>query len=593
MLALDTHGNSVLPKVRKTRALLALLALAAPRSVLRSQLIALLWSRREPEQARGSLRQALHELQTTLGPLAASLIVADRSQIGLRAEGLEVILGPPTGVRAVGRPLLDELTGIDPGLDAFLRAEQGSLMHRALAVTQETVPGPSDPGAKVSATEAALKLDARTGPEPCMSGLREPIPPYFATSQAQSGPDDARLPPPAATPHATRLRIGIATFRAGPSAAAAALAAGLEEEVVIALTPFRWISCVPVVSRQGVLEPSGMPFNVDCLLEGSVQENSGRLRATIRLLDLRAIGEVIWIARFDRELGDIFGLQEDIAAEIATQLEPRILLWEGRRALSNSGGPRASVRDLVLSAALRLFRLDRPSFDLAGTFLEQALRLDPSDPTTLTWLGQWHLFGIGQGWIEDIPAATNRVRELARAARMLAPDDSLALTLAGHVRAFIDNQPEDAMSLLDRAIKQNPNLALAWCRSGLVHTYTGQHEEALRRAEHARRIGAGHPFAFLFEGAIAIPHLMRRDYLAAVEAGERALALNPEFSSLYKTHLSALGHLGRLEEAALMRDRLLAIEPRFNIAQAVARSPIRNPEDRAHYAEGLRLAGLE
>ncbi|MBV8455527.1 MAG: hypothetical protein JO122_02800, partial [Acetobacteraceae bacterium] len=131
MLALDAHGNSVLPKVRKTRALLALLALAAPRPVLRSQLIALLWSRRESEQARGSLRQALHELQTTLGRLAASLIVADRSQIGLRAEGLEVILGPLTGVRAVGRPLLDELTGIDPGLDAFLRAEQGSLMHRA------------------------------------------------------------------------------------------------------------------------------------------------------------------------------------------------------------------------------------------------------------------------------------------------------------------------------------------------------------------------------------------------------------------------------------------------------------------------------
>jgi tetratricopeptide (TPR) repeat protein len=265
----------------------------------------------------------------------------------------------------------------------------------------------------------------------------------------------------------------------------------------------------------------------------------------------------------------------------------------GRRALSNSGGPRASVRDLVLSAALRLFRLDRASFDLAGTFLEQALRLDPSDPTTLTWLGQWHLFGIGQGWIEDIQAATNRVRELARAARMLAPDDSLALTLAGHVRAFIDNQPEDAMSLLDRAIKQNPNLALAWCRSGLVHSYTGQHEEALRRAEHARRIGTGHPFAFLFEGAVAIPHLMRRDYLAAVEAGERGLALNPEYASLYKTHLSALGHLGRLEEAALILQRLLAIEPRFSIAQAVARSPMRNPEDRIHYAEGLRRAGLE
>ncbi len=295
--------------------MLALLALAAPRSVLRSQLIALLWSRREPEQARGSLRQALHELQTTLGPLAASLIVADRSQIGLRAEGLEVILGPLTGVRAVGRPLLDELTGIDPGLDAFLRAEQGSLMHRALAVTQEARDVPSQRGAEASATETTLAFDRLMGSEAYRTALREPVPPSPTTGHPQGSSDVSRVPPSVITAHgATRLRIGIATFRAGPSAAAAALAAGLEEEVVIALTPFRWISCVPVVSRQGALELSGNPLNVDCLLEGSVQESAGRLRATIRLLDLRAIGEVIWIARFDRDLGDIFGLQEDISA---------------------------------------------------------------------------------------------------------------------------------------------------------------------------------------------------------------------------------------------------------------------------------------
>ncbi len=88
MAAEDADGRSILPRARKTRAILAILTLAAPRPVLRQQLIGLLWSRRDREQARASLRQAVHELQDILGPDHGDLLRAGRHHLALRTEGL-------------------------------------------------------------------------------------------------------------------------------------------------------------------------------------------------------------------------------------------------------------------------------------------------------------------------------------------------------------------------------------------------------------------------------------------------------------------------------------------------------------------------
>ena len=101
-----------------------------------------------------------------------------------------------------------------------------------------------------------------------------------------------------------------------------------------------------------------------------------------------------------------------------------------------------------------------------------------------------------------------------------------------------------------------------------------------------------HPLGFLFESALAVPLLLTGEYERAVTAGERSIALNPEFSSSLRTQLAALGHLGRTAEAERIRGRLLRLEPSFSVAQAMDRSPLRMSEDRERYAEGLRLGGL-
>jgi tetratricopeptide (TPR) repeat protein len=204
----------------------------------------------------------------------------------------------------------------------------------------------------------------------------------------------------------------------------------------------------------------------------------------------------------------------------------------------------------------------------------------------------WHLFLVGQGWAEDPEAATTRAGVLADTAVAMDPNDARALTLAGHVRGFLLRRPSEAAVLHERAISLNPNLAIAWCFSGFAFSYLGDQDTALERMRQAIQLSPSDPHLFFFQSAIIMPHLLRGDYLAAATAGRKAIELNPWFSSSFKGHLAAVGHLGDAEEIAAVRSRLLKLEPGFTVRDAIRRSPIGSPEGIERYADGLRRAGL-
>jgi tetratricopeptide (TPR) repeat protein len=365
----------------------------------------------------------------------------------------------------------------------------------------------------------------------------------------------------------------------------AEIAAGLSEELIVALSRFRWLGCVPCSAWQ--TEP-----DVDYLLGGVVQRCDDRLRVLLRLTDRRAGGEVVWAERFDHAITDIFALQDRLASSTAARLEPWLWLWEGERI--DAGGPEPrSAQDLLRLAVPAVYRLDHRRFLAAGRLLEQSIALDPENASAHAWAAQWHVFAVGQGWVSAAATGIERARSLAQRAILLDPEDARGLTVAGHVRGFIDHRPEEALRLHERAIAANPNLPLSWCLSGLAHIYNGDHAEAIRQIGHALALSPRDPLAYFFEMGLAGPYLMDGDFATSVEVGQRAIALNPGFSSSYKTHLAALGHLGHTEEAAETRAALLVLEPGFTIEAALRRSPITELAARALYAEGLRLGGLE
>jgi len=374
------------------------------------------------------------------------------------------------------------------------------------------------------------------------------------------------------------------------------LGPGLADEITTALSRFRWLFVVSASSltrfAQNNRDETAIrkAFGIDFLLDGTIQRYRNRLRITTRLLDLRAGNQVVWARRFDRLANDLLSVQDEIAAEVVAQIDPEILQIEARRSAAR---PRvdATAYDLVLRSIPLMTRLDRDSFLRAGEYLAQALILEPDYGAAHAWYAYWHTFLVGQDWAADPAAILARGGELAERAIVLDPFDARALTIAGHVRAFLHHSLREAAALHDRALELNPNLAMAWALSALTCAYRGDTVEAERRSARYKLLSPLDPLAFFFDAIFGMIAFLKHDYEAAAHAGRSATQIGPAFSGGYKPYLAALGYLGQDEEAAIVLQRLRAIEPDFTIERFLAMTPLEGVAARDHYAEGLRRAG--
>ena len=621
----DAEGRDITPRIRKSRAVLAMLALAAPRPLMRDDLAALLWSRRDRDQARASLRQCVHELQALLTPIRPSPLDATRNSLILRLDDVWV---DARSAAVSAEPLLNDLSGLDPAFDTWLVGERRRMSRRATALAEATLLQQSGPGGEprlvIAAAEELLAVDPTND-----SGWRELIAGLLAVGEREAALQAYRRcvatlsetgerspsaeiqaliaghrrpvePVRLAVPAQARrpgLRLGVRPFRALGGSESEPLSLGLAEEITTALSRFKWmflIASPSLAALQG--EPSldderWRELGLDFVLDGSVQRAADRVRVMVRLLDVRGVPEVVWAGRFDRAGHDVLSLQDDITAEAVARIDPELMLREGQRAVTLVPN-NPTAYDLTLSAIPAIYRLEETSFRAAGLALAEAVRLDPDYAAAHSWLACWHIFLVGQNWAPSPAVAMSRAATLAERAIALDPTDGRGMTIAGHVRAFLYRRVGEALELHERALSLNPNLPLAWVLSGLAEAYAGRHSAALSRVHHAKQLSPYDPHGFFFDMALMLPHLLRKEFAITVELGHRAIALNPALTSTYKIALSALGHLGRPAEAAPLRARLLAIEPEFSVANSEARTPLLLPADLELYITGLRLAGL-
>jgi len=654
MEAWTLTSENVLPQGRKTRALLAVVALSSPRPALRGRLAELLWSRRPEEQARASLRQDIHRLLETLAPAGTEILHVTRDHLSIRPgtvwvdvdEVMRATTEQPASLSLLDGDLLEDLDGVDPAFDAWLAVERERLRDRARGVAEALLHEQSEPEAAIPAAQRLLQIDrAHEGAwralmrahaargergmaiqsyDRCRavladlldaapsaetqkllveirgpSGSRMPLrPPAPAAEQADE-------PPPILEPRQQEIRparggahVGVMPLQlVGTSEEEAHLAPGLAEEITTALSRFRWMFVVASNSLARFAAETRdetairRTFGIDFLLDGSIQKERNRLRITIRLLDLRAGNQVVWARRFDRQSNDLLSLQDEIAAEVVAQIDPEILLIEAKRSATRPPTD-ATAYDLVLRAIALIGRLEREPLMRAGEYLAHAIELEPDYAAAYAWYAYWQMFLVGQGWATDPDAMMREAGELAERAIVLDPFDARALTIAGHVRAFLHRRLHEAIALHDRALSLNPNLAMAWDLSGVAYAYLGDWEEAERRVNRYKKLSPLDPHAFFYDTAFIIIALLKRDYESAVVAGRTVTEMNPSFSAAWKPYVAALGHVGRPQEAAAARQRLLAIEPDFTIERFMASAPFEREADRELYAEGLRLAGI-
>jgi TolB-like protein/ActR/RegA family two-component response regulator len=421
---------------------------------------------------------------------------------------------------------------------------------------------------------------------------------FVAPDPGNAGPDPGKPSRPAASgTGGNTIRIGVMPFRTVRSDSENAFSLGLADEVTKAFARFRGITCVTPASIAALAgEPHAASerwrsLDLDFLLDGSLRRKGSEIGVVARLTHMRGSGEITWRQRFGGSMPDVLKLQDEIAAATAAQVVPELLVWEGRESASRPQVDPGAY-ELMLRAIPAIYRLDQAGFQEAGRLLERSLALDPSSAACHSWLAQWYLLSVGQGWEADPDSAVQRADRLAQQAILLDPQDARGFTVAGHVRAFLRKGAREALWLHDRAIELNPNLALAWCYSGLAHTYVGQHAEAVRRIERAQRLSPHDPHGFFFEMALTMPYLLTGRYDIAARLGRHARDTHPGFSSTYKALLSALGHLRASREAASALKELLKLEPGFSLGEARRRSPLLQPADLDRFIEGLKLAGI-
>jgi TolB-like protein len=435
-----------------------------------------------------------------------------------------------------------------------------------------------------------LRLSQRT---PVMELKAEPRPEPRLETRPELRAETARPAAPKAG-----ARVGVLPLQlVGAGDNEIHLATGLADEITACLSRFRWMSLVSSSSLARFAAQSRDEaairrlFGIDFLVDGTIQRVGERLRASLRVLDLRAGNQIVWSRRFDRDVQDLLTLQDEVAAEVAAQIDPELVMIEAQRATQRPQAE-AGAYELMLKAIPLIARLEKALFLQAGDLLRQAIALDQDYAAAHGWFAFWHLFLVGQGWTHEPAAKMAEAARLADRGVQLDPQDAQVLTIAGHVRASAGGRSRESLALHERALQLNPNLAMAWSLSALAHAYAGNDAEAERRVARYKALAPMHPHAFALDTSRIVIALIKRDYRAAVTAGREVSEMNPAYAASCKPYLSALGHLGDLQEAGTVRQRLLGIQPDFSLRRFSAQSPFERSEDLEHVRAGLRLAGI-
>jgi len=371
------------------------------------------------------------------------------------------------------------------------------------------------------------------------------------------------------------------------------LADGIAEDVITALSRYPSLfviarnSSFTYKGRAVDVKQVGRELGVRYVLEGSLRKSGDRIRVTAQCVEAET-GKHVWAERYDRDLADIFAVQDEITEAATIAIAPAIADAERQRAMRR---PPANL-DAWAAYQRGLWHLGQANKDdnvLSQQFFRQAIDLDPNFAGGYSGLSTAYILAVTQFQTRPIAELQELAAPLAR--RAVALDNTDAEARACLAVVLMTRGDFDAVQIeADRALAASPNLAHAHGVRGVGLMLAGEREEGIRALLNCIRLDPLDPLVSLRLSQVALGHYSR-DYEAAVEVAKRVIQSYPDFPTSYRTLAAALAQLGRLDEAEDALAKALALAPRSFDMYVRGRPPWIRAEDHAHMLEGLRKAG--
>ena len=372
---------------------------------------------------------------------------------------------------------------------------------------------------------------------------------------------------------------------------------GLTEDIITGLSRQRWFF---VIARN-----SSFAFKADAVdvrnvagelgvryvLEGSVRKASGRVRVTAQLIDA-CKGVNLWADRYDRDLANIFELQDEITNRVIDSVGSQIIVAEAARVQRKS--PQSiEAWDLVMQALPHMWRMTVEEQRIAQDLLQQAVALDADYAHAHALLGWTHLCMFNLNTRMPIGEFTDKALDSGWRALALDEQDHWGHLVVG-LGYSRRRRPEPAVMHLSKSIELNPNFALGYAGLGYAYACGGKSERGLESLEQAQRLSPCDPFLAIYAPVARYMALFgMKKYEETIAVCRAYAALHPHHAGAWRLMTTSLGLLGKIDEAREALSRTLALQPDLSSAHVAKNTVFANADDRARFLLGLQRAGLK
>jgi adenylate cyclase len=466
-----------------------------------------------------------------------------------------------------------------------------------IAVRLETVAAPGGVAVSAKAYREASKHLTAPFIEAGSHRFKNVAEPVSIWAWKPGGSDLRELQPrtPSNLPAAYRTAIvGVLPFTNLSDSTDEYFSDGLTEDLIYALS---LQSFYRVLSRSSTFSFKGKNLStrliareIDAtyLIQGSVRRAGTKIRVTAELIAPEN-GEQLWTGRYDRDIGDLFAMQDELTTNLSAALAPEIYRAEAS-APARSSSTDLTAWDRFLRGLSHYYRQTKTDFETSISLFREAVTLDPALSIARAYLATIMVQGVHYGWIKSTSQLWTEAMNLAESAVRLDPRSSYAYATLSYMQAMEGNF-DAAMEAVNKSIELNPYDMGARGVLGICHFVSGEYRQAIELFSMAVQRGNTDP-RYQWSALNAFSHYLLGQYDASLSWAREALYLNPNHLQVLAVRAAALAQMDRAEEAAKAAEILHNNFPDLTVERHLRNFRWKNPADIAHYRDGLLKAGV-